>query len=76
MLRPGGVMVGYAAFMESFHEISYSHLSFKALEHYAAINGMQLEVIGGGGAFGIDYHPIKSTLGARRKARLSFFGVV
>src|ERR1051326_5204227 len=56
ILRPGGVFVGYAAFMECFHEISYSHLSFKALEHYARINGMKLEKIGGGGAFGIDYH--------------------
>lgn len=56
VLRPGGVFVGYSAFMECFHEISYSHLSFKALEHYAAINGMQLEAISGGRAFGIDYH--------------------
>lgn len=56
VLKPGGLFVGYAAFMECFHEISYSHLSFKALENYAAINGMELTKIGGGGAFGIDYH--------------------
>lgn len=56
VLKPGGVMIGYSAFMECFHEISYSHLSFKALERYAAVNGMRLEAIGGGSAFGIDYH--------------------
>lgn len=56
ILRPGGVFIGYVAFMECFHEISYSHLSFKALEHYSNINGMQLKVISGGSAFGIDYH--------------------
>jgi SAM-dependent methyltransferase len=56
VLKIGGVMVGYSAFMECFHEISYSHLSFKALEYYAAQNGMRLEAISGGGAFGIDYH--------------------
>lgn len=56
VLKPGGVFIGYVAFMECFHEISYSHLSFKALEHYAKINGMKLEVVSGGGGFGIDYH--------------------
>ncbi len=56
VLKPGGVFVGYSAFMECFHEISYSHLSFKALEYYSKINGMTLEKISGGGAFGIDYH--------------------
>ena len=56
ILRPNGLFVGYAAFMECFHEISYSHLSFRALEHYAAINDMQLEKISGGGQFGISYH--------------------
>lgn len=56
VLKPSGVFVGYVAFMECFHEISYSHLSFKALEHYSNINGMKLEKISGGGAFGIDYH--------------------
>ena len=56
VLKPGGVFVGYSAFMECFHEISYSHLSFKALEHFANINGMRLERISGGHAFGIDYH--------------------
>lgn len=56
ILKPKGVFIGYVAFMECFHEISYSHLSFKALEHYANINGMKLEKISGGGAFGIDYH--------------------
>lgn len=56
VLKPGGVFIGYVAFMECFHEISYSHLSFKALEHYSNINGMKLEKISGGSAFGIDYH--------------------
>jgi SAM-dependent methyltransferase len=56
ILKPGGVFVGYVAFMECFHEISYSHISFKGLEHYSNINGMKLEKISGGGAFGIDYH--------------------
>jgi SAM-dependent methyltransferase len=56
VLKPGGVFVGYSAFMECFHEISYSHLSFKALEYYSEINGMKLEKISGGGSFGIDYH--------------------
>lgn len=56
VLRPNGVFIGYVAFMECFHEISYSHLSFKALEHYSNINGMKLEKIAGGSAFGIDYH--------------------
>lgn len=56
VLKPNGVFIGYVAFMECFHEISYSHLSFKALEHYANINGMKLEKISGGGSFGIDYH--------------------
>ncbi|HVA98219.1 MAG TPA: class I SAM-dependent methyltransferase [Bacteroidia bacterium] len=56
VLKPGGLFIGYVAFMECFHEISYSHLSFKALEHYSKINGMKLEKISGGSAFGIDYH--------------------
>lgn len=56
VLRPGGEFVGYAAFMECFHEISYSHLSFRALEHLAEKNRLKLRRIGGGGSFGIDYH--------------------
>ena len=56
VLKPGGKFVGYVAFMECFHEISYSHLSFKALEHYAEIYGMELKRLSGGGRFGIDYH--------------------
>ncbi|HET6990630.1 MAG TPA: class I SAM-dependent methyltransferase [Bacteroidia bacterium] len=56
VLKPGGVFIGYVAFMECFHEISYSHLSFKALEHFSKINGMKLEKISGGKRFGIDYH--------------------
>jgi SAM-dependent methyltransferase len=56
ILKPNGVLIGYVAFMECFHEISYSHLSFKALEHFAKINGMKLETLSGGSAFGIDYH--------------------
>jgi ubiquinone/menaquinone biosynthesis C-methylase UbiE len=56
ILKPNGVFVGYVAFMECFHEISYSHLSYKALEHFSEINGMKLEKISGGSNFGIDYH--------------------
>ncbi|NEO79667.1 class I SAM-dependent methyltransferase [Moorena sp. SIO4G3] len=56
VLKPNGLFVGYVAFMECFHEISYSHLSFKALEHFSKINGMKLDKISGGGRFGIDYH--------------------
>lgn len=56
VLVPGGLFVGYAAFMECFHEISYNHLSHKALELHAVRCGLSLEVISGGGAFGIDYH--------------------
>jgi SAM-dependent methyltransferase len=56
ILKPGGLFVGYVAFMECFHEISYSHLSFKALEHMSDQNGMKLEAVGGGSRFGIDYH--------------------
>ncbi|MCI5056344.1 MAG: class I SAM-dependent methyltransferase [Flavobacteriales bacterium] len=56
VLKPGGLFVGYVAFMECFHEISYSHLSFKALEHYSNINNMTLKKVSGGKRFGIDYH--------------------
>ncbi|MGZ3883960.1 MAG: class I SAM-dependent methyltransferase [Bacteroidia bacterium] len=56
ILKKGGVFVGYMAFMECFHEISYSHLSHKGIENYAAKNGMKLEMISGGRRFGIDYH--------------------
>lgn len=56
ILRPGGLFVGYAAFMECFHEISFHHLSFRALEHLAAKHGLTLTAVGGGSAFGIDYH--------------------
>jgi SAM-dependent methyltransferase len=56
VLRPGGVFVGYIAYMECFHEISYAHLSFKAIEHLCTENGMKLEIIKGGSRFGIDYH--------------------
>lgn len=56
ILKPGGLFVGYVAFMECFHEISYSHLSFKAMEHYAKINHMKLERIAGATRFGLDYN--------------------
>lgn len=56
VLKPGGLFIGYVAYMECFHEISYSHLSFKALEHFSDINNMKLEKISGGSRFGIDYH--------------------
>jgi SAM-dependent methyltransferase len=56
VLKPGGVFIGYIAYMECFHEISYAHLSFKAIEHLCDSNRMHLEVIKGGARFGIDYH--------------------
>lgn len=56
VLKKGGLFVGYSAFMECFHEISYNHLSFKGIEYYCNINGMKLEKISGGRRFGIDYH--------------------
>ncbi|NEQ81733.1 MAG: class I SAM-dependent methyltransferase [Moorea sp. SIO2I5] len=56
VLKSGGCLVGYVAFMECFHEISYNHLSHKALEEYSLRNGMNLEIISPGGSFGIDYH--------------------
>lgn len=56
VLRPGGLFVGYVAFMECYHEISYSHLSFKALENFARQSGMRLVRVCGGSRFGIDYH--------------------
>jgi SAM-dependent methyltransferase len=56
VLKTGGRFVGYSAFMECFHEISYHHLSFRALEHLSAKNGLNLVFIGGGNRFGIDYH--------------------
>jgi ubiquinone/menaquinone biosynthesis C-methylase UbiE len=55
VLRPGGIFVGYSAFMECFHEISYSHLSYMALQYYARKYGMTLKSISGGRRFGIDY---------------------
>ena len=56
VLKPNGKLIGYVAFMECFHEISYSHLSFKALENYSEQNNMKLSKISGGSRFGIDYH--------------------
>ena len=56
VLKPGGQFIGYVAFMECFHEISYCHLSHKALEYYAEKNNMKLSKISGGSRFGIDYH--------------------
>jgi SAM-dependent methyltransferase len=56
VLKPGGKLVGYVAFMECFHEISYSHLSYKALEYYAEKHNMKLKKVSGGGEFGISYH--------------------
>ncbi|MDZ4750454.1 MAG: class I SAM-dependent methyltransferase [Flavobacteriales bacterium] len=56
VLKPGGLFVGYVAFMECFHEISYNHLSFKSLEYYANRYGMKLEKVSGGRRFGLDYH--------------------
>lgn len=56
VLKPHGLLVGYVAWMECFHEISYCHLSWKALEHFSSISDMKLEKLSGGERFGIDYH--------------------
>ena len=56
ILNKGGLFIGYAAFMEPFYSVTYSHLSFKALEYFADINNMRLEKISGGRRFGIDFH--------------------
>lgn len=56
VLKKGGMFIGYVAFTECFHDISYAHLSFKGLEYFAQINNMKLEKISGGRRFGIDYH--------------------
>jgi len=56
VLKKGGIFIGYVAYMECFHEISYSHLSFKALEYFSKDNGLTLKKIAGGRRFGIDYH--------------------
>lgn len=56
VLKPGGVFVGYVAFMECFHEISYYHLSFRAVELLAEENQLKLQRISGGHRFGMDYH--------------------
>lgn len=56
VLKPGGTFVGYSAFMECFHEISYFHISFKGIEHLAKKNGLVLSTLGGGSRFGIDHH--------------------
>lgn len=56
ILKPGGTFVGYSAFMECFHEISYFHISFKGIEHLSRKNGLDLTTLGGGSRFGIDHH--------------------
>jgi len=55
VLKPGAVLIGYSAFMESFHEISYNHLSYKGLEFYSDDNGLELEILQSEGC-GVDYH--------------------
>ncbi|HAV12922.1 MAG TPA: hypothetical protein DCX06_05440 [Opitutae bacterium] len=55
VLKPGAVLIGYSAFMESFHEISYNHLSYKGLEFYSDENGLELELLQTEGT-GVDYH--------------------
>jgi SAM-dependent methyltransferase len=55
-LKPGGYLIGYLAFMECFHEISYQHLSHKGLEDIAFRHGLKLEKIAPTNAYGIDYH--------------------
>lgn len=56
VLRPGGAFIGYVAFMECFHEISYNHISYMGLQSYARRHALNLEMLSGGSRFGIDYH--------------------
>lgn len=42
VLKPGGVLVGYSAFLENFHEVSYHHLTHKALEHLFERAGLRV----------------------------------
>ncbi|HLG19352.1 MAG TPA: methyltransferase domain-containing protein [Bdellovibrionota bacterium] len=53
VLKPGGKFVGYAAFLEPYHEISYCHVSYSALEYFALESGMKLRKLFGGGRYGI-----------------------
>ena len=59
VLKPNAVLIGYSAFMECFHEISYNHLSYKALEFYSEENGLELEILQSEGT-GVDYHIARS----------------
>jgi len=69
VLKPGGVFVGYVSFMESFHEISYTHMSHKSIEYFSNDNGMALERVAPEGGFGVAYnmkimfHPFPFKLG-------------
>jgi SAM-dependent methyltransferase len=54
VLRPGGCVVGYVAFLEDMQEVSRFQISFKGVEVLAAAAGLRLAEIEAGG-FGIDY---------------------
>jgi ubiquinone/menaquinone biosynthesis C-methylase UbiE len=41
VLKDGGKLFGYVAFLEPFHGLSYYHMSHKGLEHLLASNGFR-----------------------------------
>jgi SAM-dependent methyltransferase len=45
VLKPGGTLTGYSAFLENFHEQSQHHLSHKALEHLFHAAGLNLRAL-------------------------------
>jgi SAM-dependent methyltransferase len=55
VLRPGGRLLAFAAFTESFQESSTFHPSHRGLELLCSEAGLRLESIGQS-ALGIDYH--------------------
>lgn len=54
VLRPGGLLVGYVAFLEPYQEHSRFHVSHEGLRELAERAGLELREIGVG-AFGVDY---------------------
>lgn len=53
-MKPGGVLIGYSAFLENFHEVSYHHLSHKGVEHLFEQAGLRLVSLWPA-KYGLDY---------------------